>query len=145
MTMKKITEVFGVPENTLINWKKNRPQYLSYLEKGLVFLEILPNEVIEELMAAEKAKQINAILGIEATFPAKVMNITPSTVTAWMANGRNKLYIGLVAGSILDNLVPLLEDNNKTLDDLVARGYQLNDLVFSWRHRPTLFQAIIRE
>lgn len=142
--MKKITEVFGVPENTLINWKKNRPQYVRYLEKGVTFLELLPNEVVDELMAAEKAKQINSILGIEATFPAKVMNITPSTVTAWMANGRNKLYIGLVAGGILENLVPLLEENNKTLDDLMALDYQLVDLVFAWSHRPSLFEAMVR-
>ncbi|HDM8061004.1 hypothetical protein [Vibrio harveyi] len=144
MNKEQINKVFGVPVATQTNWEKNRPDYAKYLDKGLTLIELLPKEVVTELFAADKPKQINQTFGIESNFAKTEMKITPSTVSDWMANGRNKLYIGLITGAILDKLEPILVENNKTLTDLYNSDIDIVDFIYVWRHRPAVVQALTR-
>jgi hypothetical protein len=144
MNKEQINKVFGVPVATQTNWEKNRPDYAKYLDKGLTLIQLLPEEVVTELFAADKPKQIHQTFGIESNFAKTEMKITPSTVSDWMANGRNKLYIGLIAGAILDKLEPILVENNKTLTDLFNSDIDIVDFIYVWRHRPAVIQALTR-
>ncbi len=144
MNKEQINKVFGVPVATLLNWGKSRPDYAKYLDKGLLLIDGLPKCLVEEIFSSYKPKQINTLLGLESTFAKTAINITPSTVSDWMANGKNKLYVGLVAGAIVSGLEPILKKHNKTLDDLFEAEIEVTDVVFIWRHRPTALDLVVR-
>lgn len=134
---------FGIPMSTLAKWEKTRPDYYRYLSKAPKLLDLLPAAEVDDIMALTKTKAINDRLGVEGTFAKSEMRITASTVSAWMTSEKTPLYVALVAGAIFDNLEPHLERAGKTLDDIVGSGHNIIDIVFVWRHRPSIFPVLL--
>lgn len=125
------------------NWEKRRPDYAKYLSKASALIDALPASVVEELFSATKQKTIHELLGLDSTFTKTVVGIKPSTVSDWFANGKNGLYIGLVAGAILCHLEELLTQEGKSIDDVLNSDMCVTDLIFIWRHRPTVLSRLI--
>ncbi|KLV03522.1 hypothetical protein ABT56_18995 [Photobacterium aquae] len=140
----KIHSLIGVPVNTYRTWKHSRPEYARYLEQGVILLEQLPDETVEALFSSVKTKTINQIMGVEGTFAKSEMNITASTISDWMKKGKSALYVGLLAGAILEKLEPVLHEHGKNVDMLFQSDLDILDLIFVWRNRPMIIPRLLK-
>ncbi len=143
MDERLINAEFGVPVNTLIKWKKTRPNYYAFLQRATQYLSLLNQSQQDALFALVDDKDINEYLGVNKHYPTDVMGISARTIASWSTTGKSKQYIGLVYGALLGDIERELTALNKSLSDLSTNEVSLLDVFFIITHRPSLTQVIL--
>ena len=139
-----INEIFGVAVNTLFMWNKTRPDYYNYLRTATEHWGLLTTQQQHDLFTLVDIKTIDLVLGVEKNFAVNELNVCGRTAANWIAAGKNRQYIGIVYGAAVVELSLHLEANGKSLELLKNADVNVLDLIFSLRHRATLFRSIVR-
>lgn len=140
-----LTEFTGLKTATFRLWQTTRPDYLAFMQQGLILVDLLDMETLEQLLSVRSYSEMEALLGTPCGYYQQV-GLKRSTAMDWgKTPARTAQLCLMLLGGMATELSHYIDPVTQIKPLSRKSGLDLLDLAFLLFHRPEALSRLLHK